>query len=144
MPLCAPGLVGAAARLTGPLAALEVPLLGRPDWWALWFRAIGRPDPPPEAFGIRLSEEHLDATAAIAGHGVTIGSPILLRDELDAGRLVPAHPVVAGDGRSFWLAWPLARQHSAKIAAFRRWLCDQADQARESAGTWIDDAVVPE
>ena len=116
MPLCAPGLLGAATTLTGPIEALDVPLLGRPDWWALWFRAIGhRWPPPPEYFGIQLSEEHLDATAAIAGHGITIGSPILFRGELDAGRLVPAHSVVAGDGRSFWLAYPLARQNSAKI-----------------------------
>jgi LysR family transcriptional regulator, glycine cleavage system transcriptional activator len=143
MPLCAPELLAAAAGLTGPIEALEAPLLGRPDWWAIWFRAIGHRDPPPpEYFGIRLAEERLDATAAIAGHGITIGSPILFQGELDADRLVPAHPLVAGDGRGFWLAYPLTRQHSAKIALFRQWLCEQADQAREAAKAWIAGAVV--
>jgi LysR family transcriptional regulator, glycine cleavage system transcriptional activator len=143
MPLCAPALVGAAAGLIGPPEALGVPLLGRPDWWALWFRAVGRGGPqPPERFGIRLSEEHLDAAAAIAGHGITIGSPILFRGDLDAGRLVPAHPTVAGDGRSFWLAYPSARRRSAKIGLFRQWLCEQAEQARQGARRWIADAII--
>jgi LysR family glycine cleavage system transcriptional activator len=143
MPLCAPGLADAAAALAGPIERLGVPLLGRPDWWALWFRALGRDGPlPKEAFGISLSEEHLDAAAAIAGHGITIGSPILFRSEIDAGRLTPAHPLVAGDGRAFFLAYPLARRQGAKVGLFRTWLCEQAEAARVGARDLIAGAVI--
>ncbi|MEE9889361.1 MAG: LysR substrate-binding domain-containing protein [Stenotrophomonas geniculata] len=38
-PLCAPALLPAARGLGS--SALEIPLLGRPDWWALWFAAHG-------------------------------------------------------------------------------------------------------
>lgn len=132
MPLCAPSLAGRALD--------SAPLLGRPDWWALWFRVLGRP--APRSFGIDLAEEHLDAAAAIAGHGVTIGSPILFRHEIEAGRLVPAHDLVVTDGRSFWLAWPLARRDTRKIARLREWLGDEAEAERIASARYIAAAVL--
>ena len=142
MPLCAPALKAAAAGLPDPGKALEVPLLGRPDWWALWYRALGVGSaPPPDLFGTSLAAEHMDIAAAIAGHGIAIGSPILFRDEIAAGRLVPAHDLVAGDGRAFWFVYPVARLQSAKIARFRDWLseaaADELSRARNLAGRAI-------
>lgn len=76
LPLCAPALAEAARGLDSPGAPLP-PLLGRPDWWAIWFRDGGRDPPAPDAFGTTLAHEYLDITAAMAGHGIAIGSPIL-------------------------------------------------------------------
>lgn len=132
MPLCAPSLAGTGLD--------EAPLLGRPDWWALWFRALGRD--APRAFGIDLAEEHLDAAAAIAGHGITIGSPILFRHELEAGRLVPAHELVVSDGRSFWLAWPVARRDNRKIRQLREWIGEEAEAERTASARFIAAAAV--
>jgi LysR family glycine cleavage system transcriptional activator len=126
MPLCAPALL-AAADIGDPRALPEVPLLGRPDWWALWYRALGFDEAPaPERFGTTLSAEYLDIAAAIAGHGIAIGSPILFRHEIEAGRLVPAHTQAASDGRRFWLVYPTVRQNTRKIARFQEWLCEEA------------------
>ena len=138
MPLCAPALTTAARGLADPAQALEVPLIGRRDWWELWFRALGRARAMPAgSFAMQLSAEYLDMSAAIAGQGIAIGSPILFRDEIDAGRLVPAHALVASDGRAFWFACPAARQHSAKIARFREWVCDEAAAARAAARGYL-------
>jgi LysR family transcriptional regulator, glycine cleavage system transcriptional activator len=98
----------------------------------------------PESFGTQLSAEYLDVAAAVAGHGIAIGSLILFRNELASGRLIPAHDVVAGDGRAFWLAYPVARQNSHKIARFREWLCDEAASDRSEARTFIRSAVAAE
>src|SRR3546814_938984 len=88
MPLCAPALREAAAGLENPDTPLAVPLLGRPDWWNLWYRALGvAAGPAAERFGTSLAAEHLDIAAAVAGHGLAIGSPTLFRDEIAAGRL---------------------------------------------------------
>jgi LysR family glycine cleavage system transcriptional activator len=142
MPLCIPALKTAAARLTDTRRPLEVPLLGRPDWWARWYRACGSGEPPPpDRFGTNLSTEYLDMTAALAGHGITIGSPILFASELESGKLVPAHDFVASDGRAFWLTFPTVRQNSRKIARFREWLCDEAGRACSAAKDFIDCAV---
>ena len=127
MPLCAPALLAGAASIGDPRALPDVPLLGRPDWWALWYRALGFDQAPaPERFGTTLSAEYLDIAAAIAGQGIAIGSPILFRHEIEAGRLVPAHPLAASDGRRFWLAYPTVRTNTRKIARFQEWLCDEA------------------
>jgi LysR family glycine cleavage system transcriptional activator len=145
MPLCAPELKAACAGIADPARGPELPLLGRQDWWALWYRALGfSAGPPPHRFGASLATEHLDVTAALAGDGVAIGSPILFRSEIEAGRLVPAHDLVGGDGRAFWFAWPVARRSSRKIARFREWLCEEAEAERTASGPFIRCAVLVE
>jgi LysR family glycine cleavage system transcriptional activator len=139
MPLCVPELKLSVAGIEDPRIPLAVPLLGRPDWWSLWYRALGwHEGPEPSRFGTSLATEYLDVAAALAGHGVVIASPILFRSEIDAGRLVPAHPRVVPAGRSFWLAYPVARRHSRKIGLFREWLCDEAAAARAAAAVFIE------
>jgi LysR family transcriptional regulator, glycine cleavage system transcriptional activator len=138
MPLCAPKLKAAASALSNPRRALEVPLLGRPDWWTMWFRARGfSAGPSREKFGTSLAHEYLDIAAAMAGQGIAIGSPLLFRAELDSGRLVPAHDTVATDGRAFWFTYPAARQHSGKIVAFGAWLESEAAAARDAGASYI-------
>ena len=145
MPLCAPALKEAVADIADPRRPLQVPLLGRPDWWTLWYRALGfREVALPGSFGTTLSAEYLDVAAAVAGHGVAIGSPILFRNEIASGRLVAAHDFVAGDGRSFWLTYPVARQNSRKIARFSEWLCDEVARDRDAAQTFIRRATIVE
>ena len=129
-PLVAPHLRGEASLVTPTL-----PLLGRPDWWAIWYRSRGFGEgPPAEAFRTDLAYEHLDIAAAIAGQGVAIGSPIVFAAELAAGRLVPADDHVARDGRAFWLVYPRSRQDSAKIISFAKWIDVEASAARKVAG----------
>jgi LysR family glycine cleavage system transcriptional activator len=144
LPLCTPALRSAAEAIADPAVRLSVPLLGRPDWWAAWYRALGfETGPPPSRFGTSLAHEHLDVAAALAGHGVVIASPILFRSEIDAGRLVPAHDLVASAGRSFWLAYPVSREKSAKIVKFRAWLGEQAVHACKSGRDFIRTARLP-
>jgi LysR family glycine cleavage system transcriptional activator len=142
MPLCAPAMKEAARGIADPAAPLGVPLLGRPDWWAMWYAAAGHDaDALADRFGTSYPNEHLDIAAAIAGHGIAIGSPILFRSELDAGRLVPAHEFVAADGRAFWLVFPAARESRPKIARFREWLCGEVADCMREARDYVRRAV---
>ena len=139
MPLCSPKLRGAAAAaLANPRKALEIPLLGRPDWWTMWFRARGfNAGPSRDKFGTSLAHEYLDIAAAVAGQGVAIGSPLLFRSELDSGRLVPAHDLVGTDDRAFWFIYPAAREHSRKLKLFGEWLESEASAARTAGASFI-------
>jgi LysR family glycine cleavage system transcriptional activator len=72
MPLCSPALKAAAKRIADPRREIEAPLLGRPDWWALWYEQVGAGKVDLSGrFGTTLHAEHLDAAAAIAGQGVS-------------------------------------------------------------------------
>jgi LysR family glycine cleavage system transcriptional activator len=143
MPLCTPALKHSAAALADPRRALDVPLLGRADWWQLWYRTLGIADVPAlKKIGANLSAEYLDITQALAGDGIAIGSPILFRNEIDAGRLVPAHDLVVGDGRAFWFTVPVLRQDSHKIVQFRNWLCDEAATARNASADFLKRARI--
>ncbi|HTU67613.1 MAG TPA: LysR substrate-binding domain-containing protein [Steroidobacteraceae bacterium] len=138
MPVCAPKMKAAASALANPRRALDVPLLGRPDWWTMWFRARGfDAGPSRDKFGTSLAHEYLDIAAAVAGQGIAIGSPLLFRAELDAGRLVPAHEFVGTDGRAFWFVYPASRSHTRKLAAFGEWIEAEAAAAREAGAAYI-------
>ncbi len=144
MPLCAPHLLGAAGGIADPRSRLDVPLLGRADWWRLWYQALGFRNPtPPGSFGTNLSAEYLDIAAAVAGHGIAIGSPILFRSEIDSGKLVPAHDFVAGDGRSFWMTYPVAMADRAKISKFREWLSGEVSSELPAFSPYIRRAAMP-
>jgi LysR family glycine cleavage system transcriptional activator len=145
IPLCAPKLKPAAAALANPRRALELPLLGRPDWWAMWFRARGFDSVPSrDRFGTSLAHEYLDVAAAVAGQGIAIGSPLLFRAELDAGRLVAAHSFVGTDGRAFWFTYPAAREQSRKLRAFGQWIEEEAAHARDAGASYIRRAGLPD
>lgn len=142
MPLCTPALRDAAWHIADSPEQVQVPLLGRPDWWTMWYRALGKADSiPAERFGTQLAAEHLDIAAAVAGHGIAIGSPILFHHEIASGRLVPAHDFVASDGRAFWFCYPAARHSSRKITLFRDWLGEEASGDRNEARAFIRAAV---
>jgi LysR family glycine cleavage system transcriptional activator len=142
MPLCAPSLLAAVRDSRWPRSHAQIPLLGRPDWWALWFKALGVDREGESQF--RFAEEYLDATAAMAGHGITLGSPLLCRRDLEAGRLVPAHSLVVATGRSFWLTYPPLRRSAEKIARFADWIIAEAEHEREASKQWLDAAIAVE
>jgi len=142
LPLCAPSLRRAAMAIEDPALPLGVPLLGRPDWWRLWYRARGYPQADLSGrFGTRLSAEYLDIAAAVAGHGIAIGSPLLFEQELRTGALVPAHTFVASDGRSFWFAVPVGKSHQDKIVRFREWVRAEAVQSCRAARPYLSRVV---
>ncbi|MEO6690473.1 MAG: LysR substrate-binding domain-containing protein [Dokdonella sp.] len=144
MPLCAPSVRQAIGDIGDPHVPLGVPRLGRPDWWMRWYRARGFNDfTLADGFGTKLSAEFLDIAAAVAGHGVAIGSPILFHHEIRSGKLVPAHDFVAGDGRAFWFTYPLARAHRSKIVRFGDWLSAEVAEALRETDMYVRRAVQP-
>ncbi|WP_441330959.1 LysR substrate-binding domain-containing protein [Lysobacter sp. CA196] len=134
-PLCSPGLLESGALRT-PADLLSLPRIGRERWWRSWLEAAGVGDADLSARpGVELGIEQYEVTAAIAGHGVAITSPLFFRSELASGRLVQPFELVLRDERDYWLAYPEVRRGSAKIRAFRDWLLAQA---QADAQGWDD------
>lgn len=131
-PLCSPTF-WARTRARAPRDLLKQRLLGTAALWKLWFAEAGVTDAAPaHRPRLEFQVDQFDVTAAMAGHGVALSSPIFFRNDLDAGRLIaPFGEIVARDSPDYWLVYPTARRQSAKIAAFRRWILAEAKAARQ-------------
>jgi LysR family glycine cleavage system transcriptional activator len=123
-PLCSPAL---RERLRTPADMLAMPRFGRERWWRAWFAAAGLPDADLTAKpGVELDVEQHAVTAAIAGHGVALSSPLFFEQDIAAGRLLQPFELVVRDQRDYWLTYPTTLRSSEKIRAFRAWLLAQA------------------
>jgi LysR family glycine cleavage system transcriptional activator len=114
-------------RLETPADLLRVPRLNPQDsWWGLWLGAAGvaLPEEPPQP-GIRLDSQALEGNAALAGHGVSLLTPLYWRGELASGRLVQPFPLIVTAGPALWLVYPEHKRGRAKIRFFRDWLLGQ-------------------
>ncbi|MBT2745850.1 MULTISPECIES: LysR substrate-binding domain-containing protein [unclassified Lysobacter] len=130
-PLCSPALIASGALRT-PADLLGLARIGRERWWRQWLHAAGvAAGEAPLVSAIDLGVEQYEVTAALAGQGVAITSPLFFRAELASGRLVQPFELIVRDSRDYWLAYPEVRRGSAKICAFRDWVLAQARQDLE-------------
>lgn len=123
-PMLSPELYDWVKPLDTPRDLLKCKFIDPGDpWWKLWFEAAGVTDTdldsrPRNLFG----SQTLEASSAIAGHGVAILTPAFYREELSSGRLIMPFPLVCTDIAGYWLAYPENRRNVPKIKAFRDWL----------------------
>lgn len=100
--------------------------------WAAWFAAAGLPDiRVPD--GPVLSDGGLTMQAALRGHGVMLGSPLALADELAAGMLVQPFDITIAYGRYFLVARSFATLTPA-ARHFADWLTDEIDRSALARG----------
>lgn len=139
VPVCHPRL---AERCTRPDDLLGQHLLHHATAlteWAEWFEAMGVRHPRPQE-GSRFDQYSLLAQAAVAGFGVALIPRCLVRDELQAGSLVPAVAAVRRSVRGYYLCYPESRATLPALKAFRSWLLDIA--AAETEGAEISTITV--
>jgi LysR family glycine cleavage system transcriptional activator len=84
-------------------------LLGRPDWWALWFAAQAHSTAATESFVAPFAVEHLDVGAAIAGQGIAIGSRSCSRPSWTAGGWCRRIRARQRRSQAFWFVAPGAK-----------------------------------
>jgi LysR family glycine cleavage system transcriptional activator len=134
-PMLSPKLAEEAGGIGEPADLLKLPIISAGDpWWRIWFAAAGVADPdlnrfPKNDFGTQL----LDASIAMAGHGVAILNPGHFAGDIAAGRLYQPFELTCNDGRDYWLAYPESRRNVPKIKAFRNWLLDEMKIARRGS-----------
>ena len=130
-PLCAPE-VRRQHRVERPEDLLAIPRIGSDEDWAMWFASAGVAATPPSVGPRLISDlQTVEVGAALAGHGVALGTPALFAPEIASGRLVQLFDIPA-ESPGYWLAYPKDRPRSAKIVAFRDWLLARVaeDQGR--------------
>jgi DNA-binding transcriptional LysR family regulator len=137
-PVAAPALAAALPPLAGATDLLGCTLLHEDSdaEWRHWFAAqsVQTPEALP---GTRLWHAHLTLNAARQGQGIALANPLLLRDDLETGRLVrieaqngPFAPVVLG---SYRLMAREDRWNATGLTRFRRWLTARTSDAGDRA-----------
>jgi LysR family transcriptional regulator, glycine cleavage system transcriptional activator len=99
--------------------------------WPRWF-AAQRKRPPEHPRYTRLTDSSMVVEAAIQGQGVALARRSLSLDELALGRLVLPFPKVAPvpTGLAYYLVGPRENFKRPEIAAFRRWIRQEAESLR--------------
>ncbi len=130
-PVCAPDLPAAAGPLRRPADLAHHVLLhaewksGGSPWpnWRAWLDAADAPD-IDAARGPSFTTWVMAIQAARAGHGVALGSRILVAEELAAGTLIRPFDIelAAPENLGFYIVCPEAAATRPKVTAFRDWL----------------------
>lgn len=121
-----PMVSSAALDRFGPLSSpgdlADFPLLDPGDpWWGQWFDEVGVRRAPPTGRASTMGAQHLEAMAAMAGHGAAILSPFFYRTEQADGRLIAPFDHVARNGHFYWLCAPPGPV-PRKLRLFTEWL----------------------
>ncbi len=132
-PVCAPGLASGPRPLRRP-EDLAGHVLLHADWkagghtwpsWPAWLEAFGV-DGVDGARGPRFTTWALAIQSALAGHGVALGSRVMVARELGTGELVMPFPdtLRAPANLGFHLVCPDSTADRPKIRAFCRWMLE--------------------
>jgi len=128
-PVCSPSLPHGEHPLATPADLAGHTLLHsklRPDDWRVWLSAAGLPALTP-AHEQQFETRNFAIAAAIRGLGVAIIDPLLVQEELKDGRLIQPFSQTLPTSSAYYLVWPDWREGPSKLAAFRTWLLDEAE-----------------
>jgi DNA-binding transcriptional LysR family regulator len=136
MAVASPELLGERQGRITPEELARLPLLQqstRPYAWREWLESVGVRAANDMA-GPRYELFSMLTEAAIHGMGVALIPRLLVEDELARGRLVPVLPHEHLSHRAYYLIYPQQRSERPLLAAFRRWLAQEALHYREAHG----------
>lgn len=129
VPVCRPDLLGEKDPAT-PAALVRLPLIhtdSRAHAWEDWFAALNVPY-QPAARALHFGHFFMSVRAAIDGKGVALVPHILVKEDIQSGRLiVPVTERVPSEG-DYYLMYRKERAKDRAISAFREWLLSEVVQ----------------
>src|SRR5690606_27049561 len=132
-PVCSPmtmavyGRGDAEALQRAPIFYSELQI----NSWRLWCRAAGVPDIDLAKNGVRFENTSLAYQAARESTGFVIGQRLLLRSELDVGRMVMPFACIARSEVEYCLVYRRKDAGNARVRAFVDWLIAKAREVPE-------------
>jgi LysR family glycine cleavage system transcriptional activator len=128
LPVCAPGLLDKAPRLSVPGDLAEHVLLcslNRPHDWPTWLSAAGVHHVDGNS-GLKFENAALAYQAAIDQLGVMIAQLAFVSDDLLAGRLVAPLSLRVSTPGAYVLAYRSDRPKPERVQAFEDWIVREA------------------
>jgi len=139
-PVCSPALLNGPHPLISPAALRHHTLLhvdsARLDetWpdWRMWLLTAGVGDIDASR-GPRFTQPGMAVQAATEGHGVALGSRVLVSDDLAAGRLVKPFDLSFPVSFAYHVVCPESLADRPNVQAFREWILDEARRTERSS-----------
>jgi LysR family transcriptional regulator, glycine cleavage system transcriptional activator len=103
------------------------PEAGHWPGWSDWLRAAGVTGVNANK-GLRFSDGAMAIQAAVSGQGVALGSRALVRDHLQAGRLVRPFELSLVTDFAYYISCAKKRAEEPDLVAFRRWILSEAQR----------------
>lgn len=132
LPVCSPHLLDGPMALHGPNDLAQHTLLHDDVWrdWAAWLETAGATAVNSNR-GPIFSDTGLILQAALEDQGVALSSPLLVADDVAAGRLVVPFGPTLDSADAVYVVSPTATADVPKIARFREWLLQEAAASLE-------------
>lgn len=127
VPVAAPALIERLGPPAGPAALTGWPLIHDAErkGWPLWFQAQGIAEFGPPR-GPAFDESGLLLQAVLAGQGAGLLPAAMVAPEVGSGRLARLADTVLLQDFAYYLVCPEASHGRPKVAAFRRWILQEA------------------
>jgi LysR family transcriptional regulator of beta-lactamase len=131
VPVCTPKLASTLRSPDDLRNATLIVVSHMPNEWPHWFAAAGLRSPVHPAGEVSFESNVMAMQAALDGVGVAIAQIPYVSDALAAGRLVAPFPIVAHTVGGWLLEYRAIRKEDPALLAFRGWLHQEADRARQ-------------
>lgn len=135
VPICAPSLMAGPHPLSKP-ENLKHHTLIHVDWfaaggvqpdWSMWLKTAGV-EGVDSSKGPVVTSDSLAVEAALNGGGVVLVSEFLVRQDLEAGRLVKPFELFLPSNHWYWFLCPPENLERPKVRAFRDWLVKTVEE----------------
>lgn len=126
-PVCAPDIASRLKRIEDLAHEWVIREEAGMVDWNRWFAQAGVASVTP-LMGASFTDPNLCLEAAIGGQGVMLASQLLAADALADGRLVAPFGITADSGLGYYIATSAAKKPGRKVAAFSRWLEEEAEK----------------
>jgi LysR family glycine cleavage system transcriptional activator len=127
-PICSPVLLEGEHGIRTLDALRHHTLLHERDYreWTEWLTAAGVPEVDGQR-GPVIDNPGALLSAALEGHGVTLGIPQMLTAELKSGALVAPFGITPDPNFAYYLAYLPDALERPKVRAFRDFIIDELD-----------------
>ncbi len=132
-PICAPALLEGEQGIRSLGALRHHTLLHERDHreWTEWLTAAGVPEVDGQR-GPIIDNPAALLRAALKGHGVILGIPPMLTDELDSGALAAPFGITPDPSLAYYLAYLPDALERPMVRAFREFLFDEVNRGINS------------
>ena len=138
--VCAPKILEERSRplVYADLADYRLIVTDGYQYWRAWFRHAGAEEIKPKSV-LDVMDANVAIQAVLEGQGIAILPEILIRGELEAGRLVQAFPETLATELGYYIAHTERRKMKPHVIDAMDWIRQEAD----ISGKDMDPALLP-